>query len=69
MSDEEIKAMDKEMEKDGSVEQYEQMQQAQQGGMVPQPPVDNVSENEPAQESPTPELDSDVEKYSGINRR
>jgi hypothetical protein len=69
MSDEEINKMDKEMEKDGSVEQYEQMQQAQQGGMVPQPPVDNVSENEPAQESPTPELDSDVEKYSGINRR
>jgi hypothetical protein len=69
MSDEEIKKMDKEMEKDGSVEQYEQMQQAQQGGMVPQPPVDNVTENEDTQESPTPQLDADVEKYSGINRR
>jgi len=69
MSDEEIKKMDKEMEKDGSTEQYEQMQQAQQGGMVPQPPVDNVSEPDQTQESPTPQLDSDVEKYSGINRR
>ena len=69
MSDEEIKKMDKEMEKDGSVEQYEQMQQAQQGGMIPQPPVDNVTESDSTQESPTPQLDADVEKYSGINRR
>jgi hypothetical protein len=69
MSDEEIRKMDKEMEKDGSVEQYEQMQQQQQGGMIPQPPVDNVSENEDTQESSTPELDADVEKYSGINSR
>jgi hypothetical protein len=70
MSDEEIEQMDKEMEKDGSVEQYEQMQQSQNGGIQqPQEPVDNVSEREDSQESPTPELDSDVEKYSGINRR
>jgi hypothetical protein len=69
MTDEEVKKMDKEMEKDGSVDQYEQMQQQQNGGMIPQPPVDNVSENQPEQESPTPELDADVEKYSGINRR
>jgi hypothetical protein len=69
MTDEEVKKMDKEMEKDGSVEQYEQMQQAQQGGMIPQPPVDNVSEAQPEQETPTPQLDAEVEKYSGINKR
>jgi hypothetical protein len=70
MSDEEIRTMDKEMEKDGSVEQYEQMQQAQNGGQqIQQEPVDNVSEREDTQESQTPELDADVEKYSGINSR
>jgi hypothetical protein len=69
LSDEEIKEMQKEMEKDGSVEQYEQMQQSQNGGMVPQPPVDNVSEQDSAQETPTPQLDSEVEKFSGINKR
>jgi hypothetical protein len=70
MSDEEVKEMDKEMKKDGSVEQYEQMQQQQSGGMIPQPPVDNTVENDTAQESPTPELDSAVERFSGsINRR
>jgi hypothetical protein len=68
-SDEEIKEMSKEMEKDGSVEQYEQMQQAQQGGMIPQPPVDNVTEPDTQQESPTPQLDTEVERFSGINRR
>ncbi len=70
MSDEEVKEMDKEMKKDGSVEQYEQMQQSQGGGMIPQPPVDNTIENDAAQESPTPELDSTVDKFSGsINRK
>jgi hypothetical protein len=70
MSDEEVKQMDKEMEKDGSTEQYEQMQQAQQGGMVPQPPVDNVSERDETQETETPQLDADTERYSGlINRK
>jgi hypothetical protein len=62
--------MDKEMEKDGSVEQYEQMQQQQQGGMQQeQEPVDNVSEKDDTKESQTPQLDADVEKYSGINKR
>ena len=70
LTDEEVKEMEKEMKKDGSVEQYEQMQQAQQGGMIPQPPVDNVTENDAAQETPTPQLDASVEKFSGnINRR
>ena len=70
MSDEELKMMDKEMEKDGSVEQYEQMQQQQQGGMQQeQEPVDNVSEKDDTRESQTPQLDADVEKYSGINKR
>jgi hypothetical protein len=71
-SDEEIKEMSKEMEKDGSVEQYEQMMAAQQGGMqqgdTPEP-VDNVTEREDSGESPTAQLDSEVEKFSGINRR
>ena len=70
MTDEEVKEMDKEMKKDGSVDQYEQMQQQQSGGMISQPPVDNTVENDTAQESPTPELDSEVERFSGsINRR
>lgn len=71
MSDEEIQQMDIEMEKDGSIEQYEQMQQSQNGGgqQQEQEPVDNVTERDDTQESPTPELDADVEKYNGINRR
>jgi hypothetical protein len=69
MSDEEVKKMDKEMEKDGSVEQFEQMQQQQNGGMIPQPPVDNTIENDNQQESPTPQLDSQVDRYSNINRK
>jgi hypothetical protein len=66
---EEIEQMDKEMDKDGSTEQFEQMQQQQNGGMVPQPPMDNTVENDTQQESPTPDLDSEVENYSGINKR
>jgi len=70
LSDEDIQKMDKEMESDGSTEQYEQMQQQQNGGMVPQPPVDNTIENDDTQESETPQLDSEVEKFaSNINRR
>jgi hypothetical protein len=70
MSDEEVKEMDKEMKKDGSTDQFEQMQQQQSGGMIPQPPVDNTVENDTAQESPTPQLDSEVERFAGsINRR
>jgi hypothetical protein len=74
LSDEEIEKMDQEMEKDGSLEQYEQAQQAQNGGQQEQPesqaePVDNVTERDESQESQTPELDAEVEKYSGINRR
>jgi len=72
MTDEDIQNMDKEMERDGSAEQYEQMQQAQNGGMEQQPdqePVDNVAERDDSGESPTAQLDSEVEKFSGINKR
>jgi hypothetical protein len=72
LSDEEIAEMDKEMQEDGSAEQYEQMQQGQQGGVEQQPqqePVDNVTEREDSGESPTAQLDSEVEKFSGINNR
>jgi len=69
MSDEDIVQLEKEMKNDGSLEQYEQMQQSQNGGMQQQEPVDNVTEREDSQESPTPELDADIEKYSGINNR
>jgi hypothetical protein len=70
LSDEDIQKMDKEMESDGSTDQYEQMQQQQNGGMIPQPPVDNTIENDDTQESETPQLDSEVEKFAGnINRR
>jgi hypothetical protein len=70
LSDEDIEKMDEEMEKDGSTDQYEQMQQQQNGGMIPQPPVDNTIENDDTQESETPQLDSEVEKFAGnINRR
>jgi polyhydroxyalkanoate synthesis regulator phasin len=73
LTDEEIQKMDKEMEKDGSIEQFQQAQQ-QQSGMMPQetqdtPPIDNVTESDPNQESQTPQLDAEVNKYSGINNR
>jgi hypothetical protein len=73
MSDEEIKAMEKEMEKDGSTELFQQAMEAQ-GGQQPDqsqdaPPEDNTYENTPT-ESETPQLDSQVEKYSmGINNK
>ena len=72
MSDEEIKEMEKEMEKDGSTEIFDQMMAAQTGGQPggdqPQP-VDNTYDNAPA-ESETPQLDSEVDKYSmGINKK
>ncbi len=64
MTDEEISKMDKEMEKDGSAEMFEQMQQAQ-SGVPPQEPVDNTYEQDGSQqESPTPELDAQLDKYS-----
>jgi hypothetical protein len=73
MSDEEIKEMEKEMEKDGSTELYQQIVDAQSGGQQPsgdQPqPVDNTYDGE-ATESETPQLDSEVNKYSmGINKK
>jgi len=68
LTDEDIEKMDQEMEQDGSSEQYQQMQQQQNGGMIPQPPVDNVSEQDEQQESMTPELDAQVDKYTNINR-
>jgi len=64
MTDEEIEEMDKEMEEDGSSEMMAQAQQADAGVE----PVDNTTDRM-ATESPTPQLDSEVEKYSvGINR-
>jgi hypothetical protein len=69
MSQEEVDEMEKEIQDDGSAEQYEQMQQQQNGGMIPQPPVDNVSEQDEQQESMTPELDAQVDRYTNINRR
>jgi hypothetical protein len=72
LSDEEIQEMDKEMEKDGSTDMYQQMVDAQQGGQQggeqPQP-VDNTYDNN-QNESETPQLDADVDKYSlGINKK
>ena len=65
LTDEEIEKMDEEMEKDGSAEMFQQMQQGQMGGgMAPQEPIDNTYDNDESQESPTPQLDTEVEKYS-----
>jgi hypothetical protein len=69
MTQEEVDEMEKEIQEDGSAEQYEQMQQQQNGGMIPQPPVDNVTEQDQQQESMTPELDAQVDKYTNINRK
>jgi hypothetical protein len=67
MSEEEIRDMEKEMEKDGSTDLYQQIVDAQSGGQQPggdQPqPVDNTYDGE-ATESETPQLDSEVDKYS-----
>jgi hypothetical protein len=73
MSDEEIKNMEKEMEKDGSTELFQQAMEAQTGQQPGQtqdaPPEDNTYDNTPT-ESATPQLDSQVEKYSmGINNK
>jgi hypothetical protein len=73
MSEEEIQEMEKEMEKDGSTELYQQIVDAQSGGQQPggeQPqPVDNTYDGETT-ESETPQLDSEVNKYSlGINKK
>ena len=73
MSDEEIKNMEKEMEKDGSTELFQQTMEAQTGQQPDQtqdaPPEDNTYDNTPT-ESATPQLDSQVEKYSmGINNK
>jgi hypothetical protein len=67
MTDEEIEEMADEMEKDGSSELFQQAQDAQNPQQGPEP-VDNTIENAPT-ESPTPQLDAEVEKYSmGINK-
>lgn len=72
LSDEEIQEMDKEMEKDGSTDMYQQMVDAQQGGQQggeQVQPVDNTYDNN-QNESETPQLDADVDKYSlGINKK
>ena len=70
LTDEEIEKIEKEMEKDGSADQFQQAQQMQNGAMQqPQEPVDNTIEQDENQESATPQLDAEVEKYSGINSR
>jgi hypothetical protein len=67
LNQEEIEEMAKEMEEDGSAELFQQAQDAQNPVQGPEP-VDNTVDNNPT-ESPTPELDSQVEKFSmGINR-
>jgi hypothetical protein len=56
--------MEKEMEEDGSAEMFEQSQQAQNGQTAPEmEPEDNTVEGD-SSESPTPQLDADVEKYT-----
>jgi Bacteriophage T4-like portal protein (Gp20) len=65
MSDDEIEQMDKEMEEDGSLDMAAASQDATETNVEN---VDNTVERLPT-ESPTPQLDSEVEKYSvGINR-
>jgi hypothetical protein len=67
LTQEEIEEMAKEMEEDGSAELFQQAQDSQNPVQGPEP-VDNTVDNNPT-ESPTPELDSQVEKFSmGINR-
>ena len=67
LNQEEIDEMAKEMEEDGSAELFQQAQDTQNPNQGPEP-VDNTVDNNPT-ESPTPELDSQVEKFSmGINR-
>ena len=73
MSEEEIQEMEKEMDKDGSTELFQQAMDAQSGGQQaggeqPQP-VDNTYENDTS-ESETPQLDAETDKYSlGINKK
>jgi hypothetical protein len=65
MSEDEIEQMDKEMEEDGSLDMAAASQDATETNVEN---VDNTVERLPT-ESPTPQLDSEVEKYSvGINR-
>ena len=64
LTDEEIEEINKEMEEDGSTDMMAQAQQADAGVE----PVDNTVDRLPT-ESPTPQLDAEVEKFSaGINR-
>jgi hypothetical protein len=67
LTDEEIEEMNKEMEDDGSVDLFNQNQDG--GETQTNTEIeDNTVENDPT-ESLTPQLDSEVEKYSiGINR-
>jgi len=66
MSDEEIEEMAKEMEEDGSTDMLAQAQQVESDEQVE--PIDNTVDRMD-NESPTPQLDAEVEKYSiGINR-
>jgi hypothetical protein len=65
MSEDEIEQMDKEMEEDGSLDMATASQDATETNVEN---VDNTVERLPT-ESQTPQLDSEVEKYSvGINR-
>ena len=69
LTDEEISKMNKEMDKDGSTEMFQQMQQqGQPENVPPQEPIDNTVEVDNTQESPTPELDAQTSKFSAINR-
>ena len=63
MTDEEIEEMSKEMEKDGSIELYQQQLMAQSGGEQPPEPFDNTYDSETSP-SMTPNLDDKVSRFS-----
>ncbi len=62
MTDEEIEEMNAEMEKDGSIELYQQQLQMQTGIQPPEP-VDNTYDSETSA-SMTPNLDDNVSRFS-----
>jgi hypothetical protein len=62
MTDEEIEEMNAEMEKDGSIELYQQQLQMQ-SGIQPPEPVDNTYDSETSA-SMTPNLDDNVSRFS-----
>jgi len=69
MSEEEIETMDREIEEDGSLEMMQQQNGEQPQQEENSEPVDNTQDSRTT-ESLTPELDSQLERFSsGINRQ